>query len=324
MRSQNSGIMDFRLDTTGNNRATVSGKKLLARSATFAARLLSGPGFVVLKPKVRLETSIVPALEPVKKSGSYSLLVYCLGSFRVYQHEQLIEKWISYKSRSIFKYLLTHRERPIHREILMELFWPEADPEFARRNLHQAIFNLRQTLQTGCADLAHILFEDGCYYLNPELDIYLDSEAFIRHYQTGQRLEREGYLAQAIKAYELADSLYAGELLAEDLYEDWTREHRENLKRTHLDILDRLSQFYFDRGQFTLCMSLCYKLLAEDNCFEEAHRRLMGCYFGQGQRHLAIRQYHLCVEILERELALPPMPATVELYRQIQGHRVQR
>ncbi len=39
---------------------------------------------------------------------------------------------------------------------------------------------------------------------------------------------------------------------------------------------------------------------------------------------LAIRQYHLCVEILERELAIPPMPATVELYRQIQGHCIQR
>ncbi len=115
-----------------------------------------------------LETSLMPTLESAKKGGSCSLVVYCLGSFRVYQNEQLIERWNGYKGRSIFKYLISHRERPSHREILMELFWPEADPEFARRNLHQAIFNLRQTLQTGCAHLAHIWFEDGCYYLNPE------------------------------------------------------------------------------------------------------------------------------------------------------------
>jgi DNA-binding SARP family transcriptional activator len=127
-----------------------------------------------------------------------------------------------------------------------------------------------------------------------------------------------------MKEYELADSLYEGEFLAEDLYEDWIMVHREDLKRAHLDILDRLSQFYFNQGQFTLCMTLCYRLLAEDNCCEEAHRRLMRCYFNQGQRHLAVRQYHLCVDILERELVVPPMPATVELFQQIQGHYVQR
>jgi DNA-binding SARP family transcriptional activator len=45
----------------------------------------------------------------------------------------------------------------------------------------------------------------------------------------------------------------------------------------------------------------------------------MRCYLRQGQRHLALRQYHLCVEALEQELDVPPMPATVELYRQIRA-----
>jgi DNA-binding SARP family transcriptional activator len=121
----------------------------------------------------------------------------------------------------------------------------------------------------------------------------------------------------------LADSLYKGEFLAENLYEEWTIVQRENLKRTQLDILNRLSQFYLDQKQFALCITFCQKLLDGDNCHEEAHRRLMSCYQSQGQRHLALRQYHLCADAMEHELGVLPTPITVELYRQIQGNYVQ-
>ena len=38
------------------------------------------------------------------------LVIYCLGTFRVYQNEQPIEDWPSSKCKSLFKYLLAHRE----------------------------------------------------------------------------------------------------------------------------------------------------------------------------------------------------------------------
>jgi DNA-binding SARP family transcriptional activator len=251
------------------------------------------------------------------------LVIYCLGPFRVYNNEQLVEKWPGRKCKSIFKYMITHREPPVHREILMDLFWRDSDPEAARRNLYQAIYNLRQALQTGDPDFPYILREESCYYLNPDVELWVDSEAFALYYQTGQRLEREGRLHEAVREYEMADNLYEGEFLAEDRYEDWPLVQRENLKHAHLDILDRLSQYYFDQAQFAMCSAFCQKILTEDNCREDAHRRLMRCYLRQGQRHLALRQYHLCVEVLKRELDVPPMPATIELYRKIQKNRVQ-
>ncbi|MDY7079366.1 MAG: BTAD domain-containing putative transcriptional regulator, partial [Chloroflexota bacterium] len=150
-----------------------------------------------------------------------SLVVYCLGPFRVHNNEQLVEKWPGHKCKSIFKYMITHRESPVHHEILMDLFWRDADPEAARRNLYQAIYNLRQVLQTGDPDFPYILCEESCYYLNPDVELWVDSEAFALYYQTGQRLEREGRLHEAVRTYELAENLYEGEFLAEDRYEDW-------------------------------------------------------------------------------------------------------
>jgi DNA-binding SARP family transcriptional activator len=271
-----------------------------------------------------LPSFIEEKFKPEKeKRASPVLVVHCLGSFRVYKGEQLLEKWPSHKSKAIFKYLLIHRAKPIHQEVLMELFWPDSEPETARRNLYQAIYTLRQTLQSGGPNFPYILCEESCYLLNLALALWVDSEAFMAHYQAGKRLEQEGHLRQAVEEYELAETLYEGEFLAEDIYEEWSLVDRENLKHAHLDILDRLGQYYFDQEQFPLCIVFCQKLLLEDNCREDAHRRLMQCYLRQGQRHLALHQYHRCVEVLKQELDTPPMPSTTELYRQIQANQVQ-
>ena len=72
-----------------------------------------------------------------------------------------------------------------------------------------------------------------------------------------------------------------------------------------------------------MCIAFCQKILAEDNCREDIHRRLMRCFLNCDQLHLAIRQYHNCTETLKRELDVPPMPATVQLYQQIRSTRVQ-
>ncbi len=255
--------------------------------------------------------------------GCLSLEIYCLGSFRVYQNNKLVKKWSGHKAKAIFKYLMTHRKHPTNREILIDLFWGEVDPVAARKNLHQAIYTLRQILQKGCPNFTYVLLEDGCYYLNPNLELWIDSEAFTEHFQIGQRYEREDRLPEAIVQYETAESLYQGEFLMEDRYEDWPIIQREELKHAHLDILDRLSRYYFGQNQLAMCITFCQKILTGDNCREDAHRRLIRCYLSQGQHHLALRQYHICIEALKQELDVPPMPATIELYEEIQKSRVQ-
>jgi DNA-binding SARP family transcriptional activator len=246
-----------------------------------------------------------------------SLLVYCLGPFRVYHNNQLITDWDSLKARSILKYLVAHRGTPIGKEILMDIFWQDADPEAARRNLHQAIYSLRQALRRGQPDFQHVQFESECYLLNPELEIWLDFGEFEEHAQAGRRLEVAGQLAKALAEYGIAEGLYQGDFLEEDLYEDWARVQREHLRNMYLDILGRLIGYYLQQGEYVAATALCQKILAHDNCHEEAHRRLMHCYLAQGQRHLAMRQYQACVESLKEELDLTPSEETAVLYQRI-------
>jgi DNA-binding SARP family transcriptional activator len=196
----------------------------------------------------------------------------------------------------------------------MELFWSEAEPEAARRNLHQAIYSLRQTLKQDYPDYQPVLFEHDGYLLNPEVDLWVDYVEFEHQVQAGRWLERAGRPVEAAKEYSLAEVLYRGDFLEADVYEDWTQGQREYLRQTYLDFSDRLSDYYLQQGQYPKVLQLCQKVLKLDNCYEAAHRRLMHCYLAQGQRHLAVRQYHSCVQILRTELETPPLPETRALY----------
>lgn len=94
---------------------------------------------------------------------------------------------------------------------------------------------------------------------------------------------------------------------------------REALRDCYLIILDRLSLHYLGQKSYATSIRLCQKLLAKDDCREDAHRRLMECFSRQGQRNLALRQYQLCVEALKETLDVDPMEKTVTLYREIRS-----
>jgi DNA-binding SARP family transcriptional activator len=283
-----------------------------------------GPGPRSAEPETPVASAkeLAPALvESAKqaKPGAPSLAVYCLGPFRVYQDDQLVTNWLSGKGKCIFKYMIAHRGRPIAKDILMDLFWRDANPEAARNNLNVAIYGLRQALRATQSDFSHILFQDDHYLLNPAMGVWVDVEEFVQRYETGRTLEREGRLAEAVQEYEAAEGLYQGDLFEEDLYQDWLIPRREGLKDTYFVILSRLSRYHLKEKRYATSIHLCRKILAEDDCREDAHRCLMRCYSGQGQRNLALRQFHLCVETLARVLDVSPTPDTVALYHQIRS-----
>ena len=281
---------------------------------------LSPPHAAEAITETPLSRDQIPQPHESKKS---SLTVYCLGPFRVYVDEHHVDKWPGNKSKSVFKYMVVHHKKPIPQEILMDLFWRNVEPDAARRNLYQAVYQLRQTLQSNQINWSYIMSENGCYGFHDDLQIWLDSEQFQHHYETGQQLENQGNISEAVREYVAADGLYEGHFMGEDVYEEWPAFQRERLKQSYLDCLSRLSDYYYASAQFTLAINYGRKLLTYDNCREGTHRRLMLAYYQQGQRHLALRQYHHCVEALRQELDVVPTPETVQLYGQIQENRVQ-
>lgn len=267
------------------------------------------------------------AVESFKESESLDLLqnelkVFCLQTFSAYVAEQLVKEWKGNKSKSIFKYLILKRSRPVQADVLIDLFWQDRDLNSARKNLSQAVYLLRQVFAPFLGSKPTIIFENNAYKISPELNIWLDSEAFVSYYEKGKQLDQLGKSKEAISAYLSADLIYEEDFLLEDIYEDWSFVYRESLKQAHLDLLNRLSQVYWQNREHGQCIIYCRKLLQADNCREDIYRRLMMTYVSQGQKNLALRQYHMCVDNLKAELNVEPMPMTTDLFKKIQKNEI--
>jgi DNA-binding SARP family transcriptional activator len=260
---------------------------------------------------------IVPPVQEVQ--DKFQLSFYCLGPFRVLQKGNLIENLPNRKALAILKYLVTHRQSPIPKDVLMNIFWPDADPVSARNRLNVAMHGLRREFRS-ITDVPIVLFEGDGYLINPAAELWVDTEEFERHFKSANQLEATGQNSAAVEEFEVATSLYSDDFLIEDLYEEWPIIIRERLRIEYLEILDHLSRIYFDQGQYTVCISLCSRILERDNCREDAHCRLMRCYSRLGQPYLALRQYQICVDALRSELDVDPDMATTKLADRIRRH----
>jgi DNA-binding SARP family transcriptional activator len=245
--------------------------------------------------------------------------VHLLGPLCAAVDHVPVGDWPSARSRSLFGYLLTHREPWPLREVLMEVFWPESPAEASRNSLNVAIHGLRRTLRTVTVAPV-ILHSGGAYGIHPDLRVWLDVEEFESRVGNGRRCEEAGDADQATREYESADGLYRGDFLAEDLYEEWAALTRDHLRLAHLDALSRLSNLHFSGGRYATCAALCRRIIDSDPCREDAHRRLMRCYSRQGQSHLALMQYQACARALAAELGVDADPATASLHDQIRRH----
>jgi DNA-binding SARP family transcriptional activator len=286
-----------------------------------AAATASAQGPYVSASRDRAPPTAAPLPEPphIPAPRPAGLAVYCFGNFRVYLDDIPVDRWESARGRTIFKYLVARRDTPAPKELLAGLFWPDSEPELARRSVHQAIYCLRQTFKRLAPSMQIIQFVEDHYQIDPAVPIWIDSEAFKQTIEQARSLETAGEVEQAMQRYTMAVDLYSGEFLAEERYEAWAEEPRCAYQAMYLGALHRLARHYHERGDHSATIRVCQRALAQEDCDEESHRLLLACYGAQGLRHLAVRQYQLYVHTLQTELGLSPSAEMVAFYRQIVG-----
>jgi DNA-binding SARP family transcriptional activator len=153
--------------------------------------------------------------------------------------------------------------------------------------------------------------------MSPEIELWIDVEQFERHWVIGRRFEKEGKPDEARKEFELAESLYRGNYLEDEPYEEWTLLRREALKDTYVIILGKLADYSIEMADYEGCIVYCQKILAKDPCREDAYRRLMLCHSRLGQRNRALRWYEICRRTVQTELTTSPDRETETLYHKL-------
>ena len=306
-----------------SERETVAGRQLRATLDSLSSIASTGKMKIVTRLSETLPEEISVVTVRGKGSGKRIipiLEVFCLGAFRVRVDDKMIDHWSSTKAKSLLKYLITQKRKPVSKDVLMEALWPDCEPSLANNNLKAAVRSLRLTLRTANdveEEFNWILHDDGSYVINPEASVWEDVEQFEYHWLTGRQLEKEGRLTDTVRELELALVLYKGDYLEDSLYEDWTSLRREGLKDIYLALLARLADYSMEKTDYAGCTQYCMRILKEDACREDAYQRLMCSHFRLGQRSRAIEWYLICEKVLKSELNVSPNRKTVRLYHKL-------
>lgn len=267
----------------------------------------------------QLELTIEPALAhesspPSPEAYDADIAAQVLGPLELTVAGVRVLRWSSLKARAVFQYLLMHQGRPIRREVLMELEWPNHSYNSARNNLNVALCSLRNTLGWTASDVQAILHKDGCYLLNPALKCWIDRGEFLSKIHEARQARQAGITHRAINACRSAVRLYRGPLFEDDLAGAWYLPERRHLKELYLQALEYIAETYCDRGQLVAAIEFGQRAIITDPCYEAVHRLLMRCYAQQHQQQLVSRQYRLCAAALHDELDVSPTTETVRLF----------
>ena len=230
---------------------------------------------------------------------------------------QRVLRWNSLKARTVFQYLIVQMGRPVRREVLMELMWPDHTLVSARNNLNAALYSLRSTLSQHGRDDQYILYQDGCYLPNPELTWWIDRTEFLAAVQHAESARREGDARRAIHVYLQAVRLYRGPLFEDDGDSDWYLPEQRRLKDLYLQALECLTEMHMSLNDLAAAVQFGQLALSADQCCEAVHRLLMRCYALQNQQQLVSRQYQLCCAALRDELGVSPGADTAALFRSL-------
>ena len=227
------------------------------------------------------------------------------------------KEWRLKKATSLIKLLALASGHRLHREQAIELLWPELNPQAALNNFHYALHVARRTLEPSApANTAsrYLHLRGDLLALCPDEPLLVDVEAF------------EGAAASARRsrepaAYRAALELYVGDLLPEDLYEEWTEEKRQELRQLYQALLLELAALHEEREKYGLAIEALRWAVAKEPTQEEAHLGLMRLYALCGQHQEAILQYQRLRQALGEELAEEPGAESRLLYKEIRAGR---
>ena len=244
-----------------------------------------------------------------------------LGPVRVEQNhdrgEQISERAGSgmaprFRSRrtvALLGYLVVGR-RPVAREQLARLFWPDEPVRKGRSNLRRELHNLAKILpDCWTADAQTICFSPSSEI---SVDIYLLPQL---------KAKRRWHAAAELLAGEFLEGIQLSDNIE---YETWLAAEREQWRSLAEEVLTQACSEQIRQGRYDEALHYGRCLLQQAPWNEGAHQKMMRLLAWTGRYESALRQFELCRQCLQEELGVEPSAETKILLQRIRQRTLER
>jgi DNA-binding SARP family transcriptional activator len=206
----------------------------------------------------------------------------------------------------LIAYLALQR-RAVHRDELLEAFWPSVDPRRTRLRLRQAARDARRLLGPALRS------EPDGYALDPNL-VETDVEELERLLTATMTAEPQ----QTHRLREQALALFRGEPLADSDYH-WAEGELRRLRATQVELLERVGRDRLALGDARGALQAAERGLALDALNEALWRLALEAESALGLREAVAQRYEQLRSLLQQRVGLEPARETRLLHRQLLG-----
>ncbi len=244
------------------------------------------------------------------------LSISLLGSFQVKLGQNAVTQFESDKVRALLSYLVAEADQPHSRSYLAGLLWPDLPEQTARKNLSQALYNLRQAIGDQTAEPPFLDVSHQTIQFNQSSNYWLDLTAFAAPFRNSKQAD--------LAALQTTIDLYRGDFMSgfsladSELFEEWILLKQQELRQLASEALKTLTLTWRDQGDFDQSLHYARRQLELEAWDETAHAQVMELLAFTGQRNAALHHYDLCRRLLEDELGVSPGDELNALYHQIQ------
>ena len=218
-----------------------------------------------------------------------------------------VPRFRSRRTVGLLGYLAAER-RPVARDLLAALFWPDEAYAKGRANLSRELHNLAQILPD-CWDLDR---QSVTFFPSANTVVDLDQLLHL------EAQERWGEAAKMVGG-EFLEGMYLDD---NPEFENWLLGERERWRARAETVLKRVIVGHTRRGRYTDALHDAQRLLQFAPWDEETYRHTMRLLAWTGQRGAALRQFESCKRALGEELDVEPALETIALYQQIQAGKL--
>lgn len=205
------------------------------------------------------------------------------------------------KVEAAFYYLLVMKRTT--RDELIGLLWADFPEDIARKNLRNALYQLRKALGVD------VILAPGQteVFLNPEVKVITDLDQFLSDTE-GHVRYKNGFL-EGFMVKDASD------------FEDWMQGYRNRLQERYARDLRQQIHGAEAISDHQKIIAMAERLLEQTPYDEKSFRSMMRSHSALGENHRSIQVYEAFCQILKKELGIQPEMETQQLFKKMMAER---
>jgi len=221
-----------------------------------------------------LDAHRAPVVPAVVAGASTRPRVSVLGAFEVVSEDGRVAKWNSRKAREMLKFLVARRGAPVHREVVMDLLWPDLDPARLGNRYAVVLNTVRRALDPDRRRATTDLVAADSDTVRLCLDqVEVDAEMFLAQANEALGTHRHEH-SHATEALLRAAERHSGPAFPDEPYAEWASPLRDEVRLTHLRVVRALADRAAAAGDHLAAADAFRQLVEADPLDPNVHRGL--------------------------------------------------